>query len=160
MMKFRTMYDDFDRVPSNPGNAEEIEYSPVIGDDGVLSLEAVGKIDVRAEIDSYRESCDLNVIISRFNNGDVDVLSRTQGSYFDAVDLPHTFADMLNTINTAETEFLKLPLAVRERFDNSFHRWLSLMDNPVEFNRLMGSVSAEPAEPAEPDEPVFEEVKT
>lgn len=158
-MDFRTMYDDFDRFPSNPGNAEEIEYAPLIGDDGVLSLEAVGTIDVRAQIDSYRETCDLNVILSRFNNGDVDVLCRTQGSYFDAVDLPHTYAEMLNTINTAEMEFFKLPLSVRERFDNSFHRWLSLMDNPVEFNRLMGSDASEAAEAAESPEPVSKEAK-
>lgn len=153
MMNFRTMYDDFDRVPSNPGNAEEIEYAPSIGEDGLLSLEAVGTIDLRSQIDSYRDSCDLNVIISRFNNGDVDVLSRAQGSYFDAVGLPHTYAEMLNTINTAETEFFKLPLSVRELFDNSFYRWLSLMDNPVEFNRLMGSDPADPADPSDPADP-------
>ena len=138
MMKFRTMYDDFERVPSCPGNAEEIEYAPVIGDDGILSLEPVGTIDLRAQIDSHRESCDLNVILARYQNGDVSALCAKQGTYFDAIGMPCTYAEMLNTINTAETEFLKLPLDVRERFDNSFQRWLSLMDNPVEFNRLMG----------------------
>lgn len=148
MMKFRTMYDDFERVPSASGNAEEIEYAPVIGDDGILSLEAVGTVDLRAEIDSYRESCDLNVILARYLNGDVSALSAKQGSYFDAVGMPRTYAEMLNTINTAESEFMKLPLDVRERFDNSFHRWLSLMDNPVEFNRLMG---------VEPEKPVSSE---
>lgn len=150
-MQFRTMYDDFERVPSAAGNAEEIEYSPVIADDGVLSLEPTGKIDLRALIDSYRESCDLNVILARYLNGDASALSAVQGSYFDAIGMPKTYAEMLNTLNTAESEFMKLPLNVRERFDNSFHRWLSLMDNPVEFNRLMGvepekSVSADGGE--------------
>ena len=138
MMNFRTMYDDFERVPSVAGNAEEIEYVPVISDDGILSLEPAGSIDLRKQIDSYRESCDLNVILSRYANGDASALSATQGYYFDAVDMPRTYAEMLNTINTAEIEFLKLPPNIRERFDNSFQRWLSLMDNPVEFNRLMG----------------------
>lgn len=145
MMQFRTMYDDFERVPSCPGDCEEIEYAPVIGDDGVLSLDPVGKTDIRALIDSYRESCDLNVILSRYANGDASALSATQGSYFDAVGMPRTYAEMLNTVMTAEREFLRLPLNVRERFDNSFHKWLSLMDNPVEFNRLMG---VEPEKPA------------
>lgn len=138
MIKFRTMYDDFDRVPSVAGNTEETEYAPVIGDDGVLSLESIGNVDIRAMIDSYRESCDLNVILARYANGDVSALSASQGSYFDAVNMPKTYAEMLNTVMTAENEFLKLPLNVRERFDNSFQKWLSLMDNPVEFNRLMG----------------------
>ena len=148
MMQFRTMYDDFERVPSSSGNSEEIEYAPVFGDDGILSLEPVGVIDIRVEIDSYRESCDLNVILSRYANGDASALSATQGSYFDAVDMPRTYAEMLNIINTAESEFMKLPLNVRERFDNSFHRWLSLMDNPVEFNRIMG-IELDKSEPAE-----------
>lgn len=147
-MQFRTMYDDFERVPSAAGNAEEIEYSPVIGDDGVLSIEPTGKIDLRSLIDSYRESCDLNVILARYANGDASALSAVQGSYFDAIGMPKTYAEMLNTINTAESEFMKLPLNVRERFDNSFHRWLSLMDNPVEFNRLMG---VEPEKPVSPE---------
>lgn len=144
-MNFRTMYDDFERVPSASGNPEEIEFAPVIGDDGLLSIEPVGTVDLRAQIDSYRESCDLNVILARYANGDASALSVTQGSYFDAVGMPRTYAEMLNTINSAEREFLKLPLDVRERFDNSFHRWLSLMDNPVEFNRLM---AVEPVESA------------
>ena len=147
-MKFRTMYDDFERVPSASGNAEEIEYAPVIGEDGVLSLDVIGKTDIRAMIDSYRESCDLNVILARYANGDASALAVTQGSYFDAVGMPKTYAEMLNTVMTAENEFLKLPLNVRERFDNSFQRWLSLMDNPVEFNRLMGVEPEKPA-PAE-----------
>lgn len=148
MMQFRTMYDDFERVPSAAGNAEQIEYGPVIGDDGVLSLEPIDVTDTRAWIDSYRESCDLNVILARYANGDASALCATQGTYFDAVGLPKTYADMLNTVMTAEREFLKLPLSVRERFDNSFQRWLSLMDNPVEFNRLMGVEPEKPA-PAE-----------
>lgn len=148
-MKFRTMYDDFERVPSSAGNAEEIEYAPVFGADGVLSLEPIGKTDIRAMIDSYRESCDLNVILARYANGDASALSATQGSYFDAVDMPKTYAEMLNTVMTAENEFFKLPLNVRERFDNSFQKWLSLMDNPVEFNNLMGVVPEESKEPEE-----------
>lgn len=153
-MQFRTMYDDFERVPTAAGNPEEIEYAPVIGEDGVLSLEPVGTIDLRSQIDSYRESCDLNVLLSRYANGDASALSATQGNYFDAVGMPRTYAEMLNTVISAENQFMKLPLNVRERFDNSFHRWLSLMDNPVEFNRLMG---IEPLESV-PDESESDDV--
>lgn len=145
MMNFRTMYDDFERSFSCPGLSELTEYAPVLDDEGVLSLEPIGKTDLRVMIDSYRESCDLNVILARYANGDASALAATQGSFFDAVDLPKTYAEMLNTVMTAENEFLKLPLDVRERFDNSFQKWLSLMDNPVEFNRLMGVESENPA---------------
>lgn len=137
MMKFRTMYDDFERIYSNPGSPEEPIYSPVVDDNGCISLEVVGTMDIASYIDSFRESCDLNVILSRYANGDVTALSQRQGTFFDATGMPSTYAEMLQTVITAETEFNKLPLAVRERFDNSFHKWLSLMDRPDEFNRLM-----------------------
>lgn len=145
MMNFRTMYDDFERVPSNPGSPEEPEYAPVVDESGAISLEVVGTTDVRSFIDSFRESCDLNVILARYANGDVSALSQRQGTFFDATAMPSTYAEMLQTVITAEAEFNKLPLVVRERFDNSFQKWLSLMDNPVEFNRLMGVEFDEPA---------------
>lgn len=141
-MKFRTMYDDFERVFSCSGSSEVPEYAPVFDESGVISLEKVGVLDLASYIDSFRESCDLNVILSRYANGDTSVLSRRQGSYFDATQLPTSYAEMLQTVITAENEFNKLPLNVRERFDNSFQKWLSLMDRPDEFNRLM-SINAD-----------------
>lgn len=137
MMNFRTMYDSFERTPSNPGSPEEPEYAPVVDEFGAVSLEVVGTTDVRSFIDSFRESCDLNVILARYANGDASALCQRQGTFFDATEMPSSYAEMLQTVITAETEFKKLPLAVRERFDNSFHKWLSLMDRPDEFNRLM-----------------------
>lgn len=131
------MYDPFERTPSNAGSPEEPVYAPVVDEFGSVSLEVVGTTDIRSIIDSFRESCDLNVILARYANGDISALSQRQGTYFDATEMPKSYAEMLQTVITAETEFNKLPLAVRERFDNSFHRWLSLMDRPDEFNRLM-----------------------
>lgn len=131
------MYDSFDRIPTPAGSSEEPVYAPVVDEFGAVSLEVVGTTDIRSTIDSFRESCDLNVILSRYANGDVSVLSQRQGTYFDATEMPTSYAEMLHTVITAESEFKKLPLVVRERFDNSFHKWLSLMDNPDEFNRLM-----------------------
>lgn len=150
-MKFRTMYDDFERIPSNPGSPEEPVYAPVLDEFGVVSLEVVGTTDIRSTIDSFRESCDLNVILARYANGDVSALSQRQGTYFDATEMPKSYAEMLQTVITAETEFNKLPLVVRERFDNSFHKWLSLMDRPDEFNRLMSLNDNKPAPDLKPE---------
>lgn len=150
-MKFRTMYDDFERTPSNPGSPEEPVYAPVLDEFGLVSLEVVGTTDIRSTIDSFRESCDLNVILARYANGDMSALSQSQGSYFDATEMPKSYAEMLQTVITAETEFNKLPLVVRERFDNSFHKWLSLMDRPDEFNRLMSMIDNKPVPETKPE---------
>lgn len=145
MMEFRTMYDPHDRVFALAGNPEVPIYSPSVDNDGHIVLEPVGVKNLPDYIDSFRESCDINVLISRFNAGDVSALSRTQGAYFDATQLPHTYAEMLNTVINAEKTFNSLPLVVREKFDNSYVKWLSLMDDAEQFAVLMG-VSCETPE--------------
>lgn len=135
---FPTMYDPHDRVIAPAGNPDVVIYSPSVDNDGHIVLDAVGVKNLPDYIDSFRESCDINVLISRFNAGDVSALSRTQGAYFDATQLPHTYAEMLNTVINAEKTFNLLPLHVREKFDNSYVKWLSMMDDAEQFAVLMG----------------------
>ena len=79
MMNFRTMYDDFERTYSNPGSPEEPVYAPVVDDNGCISLEVVGTMDIASYIDSFRESCDLNVILARYANGDASFIRLMNG---------------------------------------------------------------------------------
>ena len=157
-MEFRTMYDDFDTIFANPGCADVPIYSPSVDNDGHIILEEIGVKNLPDYIDSFRDSCDINNLVARFNAGDVSALSRAQGAFFDATQLPHTYAEMLNTVINAEQTFNALPLEVREKFDNSYVKWLSMMDDAEQFALLMGVSKDAPAEPAEPVEPVSKEV--
>lgn len=138
-MRFRNMYDtDFDREFTNPGETEAPIYSPIVDSEGRISLEVSGIRNIPEFIDSYRESCDINNIVARFSAGDVSVLSRSQGAFFDATQLPHSYAEMLNTVINAERTFNQLPLEVRERFENSYVKWISTMDDAEKFAVMMG----------------------
>lgn len=145
-MRFRNMYDkDFKREFTCPGDVEAPIYSPSVDNEGRITLEVTGKRNIPEFIDSFRESCDINNIVARFNAGDVGALSRSQGAFFDATQLPHTYAEMLNTVINAEATFNQLPLEVRERFENSYVKWLSMMDDAEQFALMMG-VSHETSE--------------
>ena len=138
-MRFRNMYDtDFKREFTSPGEEEALIYSPSIDNEGRVNLEVTGKRNIPEFIDSFRESCDINNIVARFNAGDVSALSRSQGAFFDATQLPHSYAEMLNTVINAERTFNQLPLEVRERFENSYVKWISMMDDAEQFALLMG----------------------
>ena len=149
-MDFPTMYDPRDPIYTDPGCADVPIYSPSVDNDGHIVLEEIGVKNLPEYIDSFRESCDINNLVARFNAGDVSALSRAQGAFFDATQLPHTYAEMLNTVINAENTFNSLPLEVREKFDNSYVKWLSMMDDAEQFALLMGVSEDAPSEPAEP----------
>ena len=157
-MNFPTMYDSRETNFTEPGCADVPIYSPSVDNDGHIVLEEIGVKNLPEYIDSFRESCDINNLVARFNAGDVTALSRAQGAFFDATQLPHTYAEMLNTVINAEQTFNALPLEVREKFDNSYVKWVSMMDDAEQFALMMG-VSKDAADPSEPAEPVPKEVK-
>ena len=138
-MRFRNMYDtDFKREFTFSGEEDALIYSPSIDNEGRVTLEVTGKRNIRDFIDSFRDSCDINNIVARFNAGDSSALSRSQGAFFDATQLPHTYAEMLNTVINAEQTFNQLPLEVRERFENNYVKWISMMDDAEKFAVMMG----------------------
>ena len=145
-MDFRTMYDAHETIFAEPGCEDVPIYSPSVDNEGHIILDEVGVKNLPEYIDSFRESCDINNLVARFNAGDVSALSRVQGAYFDATQLPKTYAEMLNTVFNAEKTFNSLPLDVREKFDNSYVKWLSMMDDAEQFALLMGVSKDAPAD--------------
>lgn len=76
MSKFRTQYDPHAPVYQEPGDPIKIVFSPRYTDDGVLDLVPTGSENLYEYIQSHKESTDIHVLLDRFANGDVDVLSR------------------------------------------------------------------------------------
>lgn len=136
-MKFRTQYDGRTPVYQEPGSPIKLVYSPRYSDNGVLDLVVTGQENLYDFIQSHKESTDIHVLLTRFANGEVDVLSRMQGFYADVSDMPKTYAEVLNAVIVGEETFARLPVEVKQRFDNSFAVWLSSMDSP-DFAKRMG----------------------
>lgn len=137
MPKFRTQYDAHEPVYQEPGNSVKVVYSPRYDDHGVLDLVQTGQEDLYAYIQSHKESTDIHVLLDRFANGEDDVLQRMQGFYGDVTSMPKTYAEVLNAVIAGEEAFSRLPVDVKQRFDNSFAVWLAAMDKD-DFAERMG----------------------
>lgn len=137
MVKFRTQYSDRAPVYQEPGSREKLIYSPRYDSSGVLDLEVTGKENLYDYIQSHKESTDIHVLLDRFANGETDVLQRMQGFYGDVTSMPKTYAEVLNAVIVGEETFARLPVEVKQRFDNSFAVWLASMDSP-DFSARMG----------------------
>lgn len=118
MMAFRTILDR-QRIRANPGSRFADTYSLKIMDDGTKDLVVTGKVDTYAKIQTYKESCDIHVILERFVNGDESALSVNTPSFGDFTDYPTTYAEMLQRVNDAESLFGQLPLDIRKEFNHN-----------------------------------------
>ncbi len=157
---FKTQFQPRERVFQNPGNSEHVLYSSRLAEDGSVELIPSGTEDLYAMIQSHRDSVDIHVLLARYNNGDIDALSRVQGTYGDFTQMPSTYAELLNTLIVAENQFNSLPVEVREKFDHSFEKYMVSMDDMPSFLEKMGvtSGSSNPEPVVKDPEPVKEEV--
>lgn len=141
-MTFRTKYDSHARVFQDPGNPVKTVYSSRYTPDGTLELFVDGKEDLYGYIQSHAESVDIHVLLKRFVNGEEDVLSRAQGFYMDASDMPKTYAEVLNSVIAGEQAFDSLPAEVKQRFGNSFSQWMTSFEDS-DFLEKMGLKASE-----------------
>lgn len=130
MVKFPTMYDERTRVYCNSGNAMKTVYKPVVHDDGVVDLEVAGQESLYDYIQSWKDSVDINTILARYSNGDVEALSKVQGAYGDFTQFPKTYAEMLNRVIQGKHMFASLPLEIREKYNHDFGQFIAAMDKP------------------------------
>lgn len=125
MMMFDTQYTPHNRIAANSGSPVKVLYGGKYDANGRVVLEKKGEENLYDYIQSFRNSVDLNVILARFSNGDVEALNKAQGFYADVTDFPKNMADALNRINQAEEMFKALPLETRQKFDCSFEQFLA-----------------------------------
>lgn len=138
MLMFNNQFEDHNRVTQNSGDPIKILYQGRLDEDGRIVLEESGKVNLYDEIQSHRDSVDIHVLMQRYVDGDLDVLSRVQGIYTDITSLPKTYAELLNSVIAGEEMFNGLPLEVKERFGNSFTEFMASMDRPDEFFEKLG----------------------
>lgn len=149
MIIFATKYDrmeDHLSFVSNPGVEDEIIYDYKIDSKtGVKDLVPVGKTSIKDFIQSHKDSVDLNKLMERFQNGEVDVFERREGFYADVSDMPTTFPEMFARVQEAENMFMLLDPDVRAQFNNSPSEFWAQYGTD-EFSKIMDSKLAEYAD--------------
>lgn len=101
---------------------------------------------------SFRDECDINVLVKRFAKTGV-ISQRTaiplRGDFTDALD----FRGMQDALNAARESFMSLSSDVRERFGHNpekFVRWTLDKENLPELRKL-GLAKPEPEVPKKPE---------
>lgn len=150
---FTTQFNGRRRIRQAVGSGEVTTYTPKLSDTGDFELVETGKRDLYGEIQSHRDSCDIYVLLNRYQNGDLEALSRVQGAYGDFTQMPKTFAEVLNAMIAGEQMFNSLPLDVREKFDFSLEKFMLGMDNMPDWLEKVGFSSQSQEEPPEVREP-------
>ena len=93
--------------------------------DGIKTLVPNGETDLQAEIDSFAELQDINNIIARFVNGDRSAINPNNGVYGDFSNVPTTYAELFSRVQHCKNVFDKMPVELREKFDNSYEKFWS-----------------------------------
>ena len=154
---FDTQFTPHDRIVANAGSPVKVLYRGKYDANGRVVLEKSGEENLYDYIQSFRDSVDLNVILARFSNGEVDALSKAQGFYADVTDFPKNMAEALNRINLAEEMFKALPLETRQKFDCSFEQFLAQSGTEDWLSKMGFDVSGSVPDKVESD--VVKEVK-
>ena len=127
-MRFNSPYFHDDMFFSNSGTPTVPDYQLDFGDDGIPYLKQVGEIPLFEKIQAERSNCELeSVLKSCVTDSQLNVLD------FDGVnDLVADFTglkslgDVYLASKRMENSWLDLPLEVREQFDSSMHKFVSL----------------------------------
>lgn len=114
---------------SKTGSPKKPLYRLFVDDDGKRELRKSGEYDLYAEIQSYKDSCSIEYILSRFAAGDTSALSRVQGVYGDFTEMPTTMAELQQRVIDATALFDSLPLDVREQYNFSPSEFFAQLDS-------------------------------
>lgn len=130
VVQFRkTCYEPVQRITAEPGSRERITFKMQLDVNGRRKLVENGKVDVYEQIQSHKDSVDINYLLTRYANGDTAALSKVQGLYGDFTTIPTSVVELKNRVMDAERLFYQLPLETREKFEH----------NPSMFYSMIGS---------------------
>lgn len=102
---------------TNPGDEFRIVYSAKKLPNGLLRLTESERINIKDEINSYKDSCDLSIIVDRIYRGDTSLLGNSDSLYYgDATCFPQDFRSLLDLVDTGKLLFEELPEEERTKY--------------------------------------------
>ena len=131
MFELTTQYDSRPRFYTTTGNPIVETFTGRYDQNGDLQLVCTGIENLYDKIQAEAAACDMDNILRRFANGDISVLSQSQGVYADVADAPMHFTDALNMVRSVEDAFGQLPADEREKYDNDWVKYGAALLNPV-----------------------------
>lgn len=153
-MIFYTKFDRLERksdgvkkkvkeVFSDCGNPIGLTYNYKFVD-GKRMLVSDGEVNRQEFIDSFAESQDINVMISKFLQGDTSVLNPSLGTYGDFTDAPQTYAEIFDRVEQCKRVFDQMPVEIKAKFDNSYESFWSKFGDDY-FNKVFDDFNNVPS---------------
>ena len=144
-------------IPS--GSGKKLTKMLHINDDGCECLICSGSHDLYAEIQSYRGSCDLQMLLRNIDPKSIanavssfSVDDLMNSGIVDYTQMPTTLGGMFNLVQKGENMFNGLPEAVRAEFNYSVKNFVSKFGTP-EFSDIMNKYFTPKPEPTPEPKP-------
>lgn len=92
--------------------------------DGDTLIEA-GVEDTQAIINSYKDSCDIKLLIERVTQGEYDLLMQRRGVYVDTTKFPTNIVEAQNMLRESKSQFEMLPDDIKKEVGGyeAFSKW-------------------------------------
>lgn len=132
-----------ERFYSDPGTPVHQLYAAKVAPDGTIDLVESGVENTDEYIQSFKESTDISVILTRVGAGELDLLYKRPGSYGDFTQLPKTYAEALQLQIDSNNLFNSLPVSVKQKFDNDAAKFFAQSGTKEWFDNIRDVIPPE-----------------
>lgn len=122
---FRTQYSEHVKVLTATGDPIKKVYSPRWREDGNLELVETGSINIYDEIQSHKDSVDINVLLAKYaKTGDLEILNKATTQFMDVSGLPTSIVGFYNLVEDGRRLYDGLPADEKSKYNNSFENFI------------------------------------
>lgn len=122
---FRTQYTERVKFLTAPGDPVKKVYSSRWLENGNLELVETGSINIYDEIQSHKDSVDINVLLAKYaKTGDLEILNKATTQFMDVAGLPTTIVGFYNLVEEGRRLYDGLPVDEKSKYNNSFENFI------------------------------------
>lgn len=129
MKKIRKARDEVE-VIAQKNSGLQSEYGYISDNEtGELKFCKVRDVNIRAEIASHVDECDMSIIVSRLLEDPAEGYIDNEEMYGDVSELPKDILEAAMYTDRAKAIFYKLPLDIRKDYDSNLYKFLKEVAN-------------------------------
>ena len=138
------------------GEKYQMEHTPHMGLDGLRKLEKDNPKPIYEMIQASREQCEIERIVKRALNGDVNALNAVEGQYLDITGAPKSLAHAQQIIINAKRDFEKLDTETKKKFDNNVEVFIATAGSKDWLDKMGLTDKLERAQKADAEKTAYE----